>query len=90
MYSIIDSVTEMTSGNLVHGSCKPVPGVQIVERGGKWGSELSCTPLVSSLPSFFFFFVNFSPTLYYLNAWNRLGSCIVTHGSGNGGTYKVT
>ena len=24
-----------------------------------------------SLPSFFFFFVNFSPALYYLNAWNR-------------------
>ena len=30
----------------------------------------------------FFFFVNFSPALYYLNAWNRLGyeKCFVSKG----------
>ena len=30
----------------------------------------------SSLPSFFFF-VNFSPALYYLNAWNRLNTAML-------------
>ena len=40
-------------------------------RGGGGESERNLSP--SSLPSFFlFFFVNFSPALYYLNAWNRL------------------
>ena len=39
--------------------------------GGGGESERNLSP--SSLPSFFlFFFVNFSPALYYLNAWNRL------------------
>ena len=47
------------------------------------GSELNCTPEERGgggpFPPFpplvfprFFFFVNFSPALYYLNAWNRL------------------
>ena len=41
--------------------------------GGGDESGRSFLPLSpSSLPSFFFFFVNFSPALYYLNAWNRL------------------
>ena len=40
------------------------------KRGGGGESSLPLSP--SSLPSFFFFFVNFSPALYYLNAWNRL------------------
>ena len=58
---------------------EPVPGVQIVERSSKWGASYdvhrengggALSP--SSLPSFFFFFVNFSPALSYLNAWNKL------------------
>ena len=38
-----------------------------------YGRSLPLSP--SSLPLFFvfFFFVNFSPALYYLNTWNRLG-----------------
>ena len=40
-------------------------------RGRKWGdSGASSLPFPFSLP--FFFFVNFSTALYYLNAWNRL------------------
>ena len=30
-------------------------------------------------PLVFFFFVNFSPALYYLNAWNRLGGQWLSH-----------
>ena len=42
-------------------------------RGGGGESERTSLPLSpSSLPSFFFFFVDFSPALYYPNAWNRL------------------
>ena len=33
---------------------------------------IACSRRSDSLPSFFFFFVNFSLALYYLNAWNRL------------------
>ena len=41
--------------------------------GGGGESERTSLPLSpSSLPSFFFFFVDFSPALYYPNAWNRL------------------
>ena len=44
------------------------------------GSELSP-------PSFFFFFVNFSPALYYVNAWNRLLSLRkITSGNPSGKT----
>ena len=40
-------------------------------RGRKWGdSGANSLPFPFSLP--FFFFVNFSTALYYLNAWNRL------------------
>ena len=50
------------------------PGKRGGGGGGGWGRErenaaISNPPLVSPR---FFFFVNFSPGLYYLNAWNRL------------------
>ena len=52
-----------------------LPGRRSI-KGGK-SSVRECLqafspPSPSSLPSFFVFFVNFSPALYYLNAWNRL------------------
>ena len=43
--------------------------------GGGGGGESERTPQISNPPLVsprFFFFVNFSPGLYYLNAWNRL------------------
>ena len=59
-------------------------GVQIVERGGRGervklytrsgrvgGGEGKSNPSPSKLPAFFFF-LNFSPALYYPNARNRL------------------
>ena len=42
---------------------QPVPGVQIVERSGKWGARKTGENWIE---------LNFSPALYYLNAWNRL------------------
>ena len=42
------------------------------KRGG--GSVLSSLPPLVS-PRFCYFFLNFSPALYYLNAWNRLRFC---------------
>ena len=41
------------------------------ERGGGEGESPSLFPPLVS-PRLFFFFVNFSPALYYLNAWNTL------------------
>ena len=47
-------------------NCTPVK-----RRGENSGGESGRTLCPSSLPSLFFF-VKFSPALYYLNAWNRL------------------
>ena len=61
-----DSRTRLSVGNELNCT----PGKRGEGGGGARESSLPLSP--SSLPSFFFFFVNFSPALYFLNAWNRL------------------